>query len=85
MLAFHAFAQPYQRSLYNYLDTFMFANLAVINALYLYNVYTLSVSVENQVTIASAFQLILIYLPLVLITALWVLFVVTGCSKENSL
>ena len=82
MLAFHAFAQPYQRPLYNYLDTFMFANLAVINALYLYNVYTLSVSVENQVTIASAFQLILIYLPLVSIIALWVLFVVTGCSKK---
>ena len=82
MLAFHAFAQPYQRPLYNYLDTFMFANLAVINALYLYNDYIFSASVENQVTIASAFQLILIYLTLVSITALWALFIVTGCSKK---
>ena len=79
MLAFHAFAQPYQRSLYNYLDTFMFANLAVINALYLYN---FSASVKNRVTVAPVFQLILIYLPLVLITVQWVLLGVTGCSKK---
>ena len=60
----------------------MFANLAAINALYLYNNYTFSASVENQVTIASAFQLILVYLPLVLIIVLWVLLGVTGCSKK---
>ena len=82
MLAFHAFAQPYQRQLYNYLDTFMFANLAVINALYLYNDYNSSASVKTKVSIASTFQLILIYLPLILITVLWVLFGVTGCSKK---
>ena len=82
MLVFHAFAQPYQRQLYNYLDTFMFANLAVINALHLYNDYNSSASVKTQVIIASAFQLILIYLPLILITVLWVLFGVTGCSKK---
>ena len=82
MLAFHAFAQPYQRQLYNYLDTFMFANLAVINALHLYNDYSSSISVETETIVASIFQLILIYLPLVLITVLWVLFGVTGCSKK---
>ena len=82
MLAIHAFAQPYQRQLYNYLDTFMFANLAVVNALYLYNDYNSSASRETKTIIASSFQLIFIYLPLIFITVLWVLFGVTGCSKQ---
>ena len=82
MLTFHALTQPYQRPLYNFLDTFMFADLAVVNGLSLLNDYGSSPSVGNRATIASVFQLILIYLPLVFIMILWVMFGVTGCSKK---
>lgn len=78
MLAFHAFAQPYQRPLYNYLDSFIFTNLAIINALYLYNDF----SNYPQANVASVFQLVLVYLPLILVTVLWALFGITGCSKK---
>ena len=82
MLVFHAFFQPYERPLYNYLDTFMFGNLAFVNGLSLYGVYSLPSSLRNETVMLSIFQLLLIYLPLLLIIALWVLYGLTGYSKK---
>ena len=82
MLAFHAFSLPYERQLYNYLDTFIFGNLAFVNGLSLYGVYNSPSSAGNQTLLLSIFQLILIYLPLFLIITLWALYGVTGCSKK---
>ena len=81
MLVFHAFFQPYERPLYNYLDTFMFGNLAFVNGLSLYSVYSSPSSLRNETVMLSIFQLLLIYLPLLLIIALWVLYGLTGYSK----
>ena len=62
----HAVARPYKRTMYNMIDAVMFANLAVINALSWYN------SSKPQ-GIVTGFKLLLMYLPLACLLALFVL------------
>ena len=80
MLVFHAFFQPYERPLYNYLDTFMFGNLAFVSGLSLYSVYSLPSSLRYETVIHVVY--LSIFLPLLLIIALWVLYGLTGYSKK---
>ena len=61
-LSFHALAQPYVKQWHNILDTLLFTNLAVINALSLYS-YTRQ-PVDHQKVISSI-KLVLIFLPIV--------------------
>ena len=42
ILCLHAWAQPYERRFYNILDAFMYTNLAIVNALSLFNYYWIS-------------------------------------------
>ena len=65
--AIHSIARPYKRRLYNMIDSVMFANLAIINALSWYN----STESEELVYI-TAIKLLLMYLPLVCLAALFV-------------
>ena len=66
ILAVNAYVQPYQKQLYNVIDTLVFTNLAIINAITLLN-YSIS-SKRGQyvkvVDIFSSIQLILVFLPL---------------------
>ena len=67
MLAFHAIAQPYEKRYYNIVDAIMFANLAVINGISLYD-YFLSLSSHRHnstLDIFSSIQVALIFLPLI--------------------
>ena len=82
MLAFHAFAQPYEKPLHNFLDTIMFANLALVNGLNLFGDHTSSSFSRQNAIIASVFQLILIYIPIILTASLWILFGVTRCNRK---
>ena len=65
-LAVHAYVQPYQKQLYNIIDTLIFTNLAIINAITLLN-YSIISRTGDRVTTVNTFssiQLILVFLPL---------------------
>lgn len=64
MLAVHAIIQPYQNPFFNIVDTAIFADLAIINGLSIYNFYWAQSRVEEKVVLVSYFQVFLIYLPL---------------------
>ena len=65
MLAVHAIIQPYQNPFFNVLDATIFADLAIINGLSIYNFYWAQNGVEETIVTVSYFQVFLIYLPLV--------------------
>ena len=69
MLVIHAVCQPYVNRMYNILDSLLFCNLIIINALSFFNYFRSFVQrrLRQGVTILPAVvQLILIYLPLAL-------------------
>ena len=75
VLALHSVVQPYKKQLYNIIDSLIFANLVLINGITVFN-YLIIVSqnevlqVDRVVAVMSAFQVVLISLPL-LILLLW--------------
>ena len=62
----HAITQPYQRRYYNIVDALIFADLAVINGLSLYNYYWSQYASTHPInlTTAASFQVLLIYIPM---------------------
>ena len=58
LFVFHVVAQPYKRRLYNMIDSLLFANMAIINAITWSTFY-------NTSNVAIGFQVILMYLPLI--------------------
>lgn len=71
MFTLHAICQPYKKRLHNVIDTLLFCNLAIINAIIYYNV-TASTSNVNDVLNLSAtlwLQIVLICLPFPVILA----------------
>ena len=83
MLAFHAWAQPYQRRFYNLLDTFVYANLAIVNGLSLFNYYWVNYSSDTtELTVSLVSQLIFIFLPIIYLIVMFSLSTLTGCSRK---
>ena len=72
MLGLHTVLQPYENKFFNIIDSVMFTNLAIVNALNLFR--------GNLA--AQWIQMILIYLPLVYIVLMTAAVVVTKCSKQ---
>lgn len=70
MLGF-AVLRPYKKDIYNKIDTAVFANLAVINALLMYNYQYVTTS-SSDVIAVTVIQFILIICPLVFMT--WYIF-----------
>ena len=72
-LALNATLQPYKNKWHNVTDSLIFTNLAIINAISLYNYQIINEGKDNlktvttAVTITTTIQLILIYLPLLYI------------------
>ena len=64
ILAIHAVIQPYKNRMHNVIDLLLFTNLAVINALTLFN-FNRRVQGYNYSPSALYIQLLLIYFPLV--------------------
>ena len=68
ILAVHALCQPYKKRWHNILDTLLFLNLSVVNAVTLTN-YSLSIdnataSYQQYVDIVGTLQIIFLYVPL---------------------
>ena len=77
ILMMHALCQPYTARIHNIIDTFLFSNLALINAITFLHYYTFRTRAGKQVamdyiTTSAAIQLVLIYLPL-LVIALYII------------
>ena len=66
ILALHAICQPYTKRIHNIIDTLLFADLAIINAISFANYYVSQTSRHMQTIEGFAVvQLVLIYLPFV--------------------
>ena len=72
LLLFHAVVQPYENKRINVLDTFIYANMVLINLISLYSLYAFQ---DSGVIHPAAFyiQLLLIYAPMGYITG-WIIF-----------
>ena len=69
ILALHSIAQPYQKRWHNIVDTLLFVDLAIINALTLF-IYSSAIDgtqtvIESTIIIAASVQAIFTYLPLI--------------------
>ena len=73
--------QPYKKKLYNIIDTVIFTMLATINIFLLYNRYLVLANLGLSAT-CFYIQIILIFLPLVYITA-YVIFYVCRANKKS--
>ena len=85
MLGLHAWVQPHEERFYNLLDTFIYVNLATVNALSLLKYYWVNNPTNSNsgtATTIMVIQVILIYLPLVYIVVMWTLLGLTRCSKQ---
>ena len=74
MLVLHALFQPYASRLHNIIDTLLFGNLALINAFTFAHYYKFRTRSRRQEAVeyikaSAAFQLVLIYLPLLIMAA----------------
>jgi len=84
-LALHAIFQPYKEKRYNMTDSLLFANLAVINGITLYNVAEEKYGKGQNTSFkaASLIQAVLILLPLVYLIILAIEKIVTRIKKSK--
>ena len=82
ILALHAICQPYIEWIHNVIDTLLFADLAIINALSFANYYISQSSGDLSIIRAIAsIQLVLIYLPIVTVAIVGVLMLHSKCTN----
>ena len=90
MLSFHAISQPYVRRAHNIIDALLLTDLVLINSISFLNYYRTRLKEKSDSTVSPAIlQLVLIYLPLV-IMSIYMLFVLykylrkKGCKVLKS-
>ena len=71
ILVFHSLCQPYAWKIHNVIDTLLFGNLALINAMsfahyYIFRTMAGKQTATSYITASASIQLVLIYLPLVI-------------------
>ena len=71
ILALHAICQPYSNKAHNIIDTLLFTNLAIINAISFANYYIIRNNGEKsyqqrEINVSTSIQLVLIYLPVMI-------------------
>lgn len=89
ILCIHAILQPYKKTQHNVMDTLLFTNLAVINAISLFNYQSITTgkvnvlpNMEKTLEVTGSIQLILIYLPLLYITIYATWFLIKCLTKK---
>ena len=86
ILAIHAILQPYEKRYYNVIDTAIFANLAFINGISLYNCYLLKFQGDDgTVVVTTSIQTLLIYLPILYISAMTLLKLMVLVRRNQSM
>ena len=84
MLLIHSVLQPYDTEYSNRLDALIFFNLNCINALAVYNFFSV-IDIQGEPSTAIAFQLFFTYLPLLYVLYRFVLWFREACCTENRL
>ena len=84
MFMLHAICQPYKKNLHNVIDSLLFGNLIIINALTMYNYSVINSGIykPESFTVTTWIQVVLIILPLLLFTAAFILLKVS-CKIYN--
>ena len=75
----HVLARPYKRRIYNYIDTVMVANLAIINLLSWY-ICIITSEGGGLVVLALAIKLVLMYAPLIVVVIFSVIYILRRCG-----
>ncbi len=86
ILALHAICQPYIERILNVIDTLLFADLAIINALSFANYYISQSSGDLSIIKAiymASIQLVLIYLPIVTVVTVGILMLYCKCVSHE--
>ena len=78
----HVLARPYKRQLYNYIDTVMVANLAVINLLSWY-ISIITSEGGGLVVVAVAIKLVLMYAPLIVVVIFSIIYILRRCGVTS--
>ena len=84
ILVIHSVLQPYNSTYFNRLDSLIFFNLNCINALAVYNFYSV-INIQGESDTAIAFQLLFTYLPLLYALYLFVLWIRKAFFTDNGL
>ena len=88
VLALHSICQPYIKKAHNIIDTLLFTDLAVINAISFANYYRVrsyGERLHTMNTMSAAIQLVLVYLPMViLIVYMYLLVILCNCYLHQS-
>jgi len=71
----HSLAQPYKKWWHNALDTLIFANLAIINGITLYN-FTCAAYGQDQSVILISVQNVMIFLPIIYVVGYTIVYFV---------
>ncbi|XP_019859466.1 PREDICTED: uncharacterized protein LOC109587684 [Amphimedon queenslandica] len=83
MLTANAVFQPYQKKFYNVLDTLMFADLALINGMSLYNFASTQYMTDQEYSdLIASVQVVLIYIPFFYVVVLLSLKLLTFKSRS---
>lgn len=88
ILMTHAAFQPYQKRLYNIIDSLVFADLAVINAITLFNNTSIEYDIPSRhTTLLGAARIMFVYTPIVCFICLFVvkliLYVKKRCGEQK--
>ena len=75
ILVLHSLAQPYKKRWHNVLDTLIFANLAIINGITLYN-FTCAAYGQDQSVILISVQNVMIFLPIIYVVGYTIVYFV---------
>ena len=89
ILVLHALFQPYASRVHNMIDTLLFGNLAVINAFTFEHYYKFRTRSGRQAAVeytkaSASFQLVLIYLPLLIMAAYVVVIIFRIIYRQSS-
>ena len=85
----HALCQPYAKRVHNIIDTLLFADLALINIITFAHYYVLRTALDrheaiNNINTTMVIQLVLIYLPLLVVMGYTLVSVFRfGCGKQD--
>ena len=69
ILAVHSLFQPYKEKRHNIIDSLLFANLAIINGITLYNLAEREKDAMTKITVMTSIQTMLMLLPFLCVAA----------------
>ena len=85
ILTIHSIFQPYSNRAYNIIDSLVYADLAIINGISLYNVAVGHSYRGSQTKVLPTIQLLLIYIPIVYFSGFVIVKLLRNCSLSKKI